>query len=45
MPSHFNTAETSFFKGMFLKMEEITVGQVTMINAENKKDSSHRNSK
>ena len=38
IPSHFSTAETSFFKGMFLNIGVITVGPVTMISAENKKD-------
>ena len=38
MPSHFKTAETSFFSGMFLKMGVITVGPVTMIRELNKKE-------
>ena len=38
IPSHFKTVDTSFFKGIFLKIGVITVGPVTMINAENKYD-------
>ena len=40
IPSHFKTADTSFFNGMFLKIGVITVGPVTIINAENKNDNS-----
>jgi len=40
IPSHFNTVETSRFKGIFLKIGVITVGPVTMINPENKKHKS-----
>ena len=38
IPSHFNTAATSFFNGIFLKIGDITVGPVTMINDANKSD-------
>ena len=38
IPSHFKTAETSFLSGIFLRIGEITVGPVTIINAANKKD-------
>ena len=38
MPSHFKTAEISFFNGIFLNMGVITVGPVTIIKAENKKE-------
>ncbi len=38
IPSHFNTVETSFFNGIFRKIGAITVGPVTIIKAENKKD-------
>ena len=36
IPSHFNTVDTSFFNGMCRKIGVITVGPVTIINAENK---------
>ena len=38
IPSHFRTAETSFFKGIFLNIGPITVGPVTIIKAENKNE-------
>ena len=38
IPSHFKTVEMSFFNGIFLKIGVITVGPVTIINAENKKE-------
>ena len=38
IPSHFNTAETSFLSGIFRRMGVITVGPVTIIKAENKKE-------
>ena len=38
IPSHFKTAETSFFNGMFLKIGVITVGPVTIIKSENKNE-------
>ena len=38
IPSHFKIVEISFFKGRFLSIGVITVGPVTMINEENKKD-------
>ena len=45
IPSHFKTVEISFFTGIFLKIGVITVGPVTIINPENKKDNSQLNSK
>ncbi len=45
IPSHFNTAETSFLSGIFLKIGVITVGPVTIIKAENKKANSQLKSK
>ena len=45
IPSHFKTVEISFFNGIFLKIGVITVGPVTMINPENKKDNSQFSSK
>ena len=45
IPSHFKTVEISFFNGIFLKIGVITVGPVTIINPENKKDNSQFNSK
>ena len=45
IPSHFKTADTSFFRGIFLKIGVITVGPVTMINPENRKEISQLNSK
>ena len=38
IPSHLRTAEISFLRGIFLKIGVITVGPVTIINAENKKE-------
>jgi hypothetical protein len=38
MPSHLRTAETSFFYGIFRRMGVITVGPVTMIMEENRKE-------
>ena len=38
IPSHFKIAEMSFLRGIFLNIGVITVGPVTIINAENKKD-------
>ena len=43
IPSHFNTAEISFFNGIFLRIGVITVGPVTIIKPENKKDNSQAN--
>ena len=38
IPSHFKTADRSFFKGIFLRIGVITVGPVTIMSAENKKE-------
>ena len=38
IPSHFKTAETSLRSGIFLKIGVITVGPVTIISPENKKE-------
>ena len=40
IPSHFRIADTSFFRGIFLKIGVITVGPVTMMSPENKNESS-----
>ncbi len=45
IPSHFKTADTSFLRGIFLKIGVITVGPVTIINPENRKDNSQLKSK
>ena len=45
IPSHFNTADTSFFNGIFRKIGVITVGPVTIIKAENSKEICHDNPK
>ncbi len=44
IPSHFNTAETSFVSGMFLRIGVITVGPVTIIKAEKRNEISQLNS-
>jgi len=43
IPSHFKMVAKSFFSGIFLKIGEITVGPVTIINAENKNEISQFN--
>ena len=45
IPSHFNTVDMSFFKGIFLKIGVITVGPVTIINPAKRKDNSQPNLK